>query len=165
MTENRPEEADTMDRKPVVLFVCTHNSARSQMAEGWLRHLAGDRFDVRSAGVEPGTLNPLSVRAMEEVGVDLSGHRAKGIDEYLGRLAVWHLVVVCDKADQSCPRVWHGMRERHFWPFEDPAAATGAEDDRLAAFRRVRDAIGEKLRTWIVELDRRAEHAGAEPGC
>ncbi|MFG0314972.1 MAG: arsenate reductase ArsC, partial [Phycisphaerales bacterium] len=78
----------------------------------------------------------------------------------LGRLAVWHLIVVCDKANASCPRVWAGMRERHFWPFEDPAAAGGSDEERLDAFRRVRDEIREKIRSWLTELDRQAEHAG-----
>src|SRR4051812_5816224 len=106
-----------------VLFVCSHNSARSQMAEGWLRHLAGDRYEVASAGVEPGTLNPLSIEAMSEVGIDISDQKAKGITDLLGKWPVHTLIVVCDKAAETCPRIWPGARERLHWFFDDPAAA------------------------------------------
>jgi arsenate reductase len=128
-----------------VLFVCSHNSARSQMAEGWLRHLAGDRFEVASAGVEPGTLNPLAVEAMREVGIDISGHKAEGITNYLGHWPVYYLIVVCDKAAQTCPRIWPGSRERIHWYFDDPSAATGTRENKLKVFRRVRDEIRDKL--------------------
>jgi len=141
-----------MNSKPNVMFVCSHNSARSQMAEGWLRHLAGDRFDVYSAGVDPGTLNPLSVRAMAEVGVDISDHKAEGVKAYLGHVPVAHLIVVCDKAANTCPRVWPGLVERHFWPFEDPSAATGSDEDKLEVFRRVRDEIKAKIEQWLAEV-------------
>jgi arsenate reductase len=134
-----------------VLFICTRNSARSQMAEGWLRHLAGDRFAVASAGVEPGTLNPLAVRVMAEVGIDISHHKAEGIKQYLGRWPVHWLIVVCDKAAQSCPRSWPGARERLHWFFDDPAAATGSDDEKLAVFRRVRDEIRAKIEKWLAE--------------
>jgi arsenate reductase len=134
-----------------VLFVCTQNSARSQMAEGWLRHLAGDRFQVASAGVEPGTLNPLAVEAMAEVGIDISRHEARGVRDFLGKWPVYHLIVVCDKAAQTCPRVWPGSRERLHWFFEDPAAASGTHDQRLAVFRRVRDDIRSKIESWLEE--------------
>lgn len=140
-----------MSGKPVVLFVCTRNSARSQMAEGWLRHLAGERFEVCSAGVEPGTLNPLAVKAMAEVGIDISRHRAKGLREFLGRTLVAYLIVVCDKAAETCPTVWPGMWERQVWPFDDPAAAEGDDARKLQAFREARDAIGAKLEAWVAE--------------
>ena len=132
-----------------VLFVCTHNSARSQMAEGWLRHLAGDRFEVASAGVEPGTLNPFAVKAMAEVGVDISGHKAEGIKTYLGHWPVYYLIVVCDKAALSCPRIWAGSRERLHWFFDDPSAAQGTHEQKLAVFRRVRDEIRERIEHWL----------------
>ncbi len=138
-----------MSRKPGVLFVCSHNSARSQMAEGWLKHLAGDRFEVASAGVDPGVLNPLSVRAMAEVGIDISQNRAEGIASYLGRWKVDYLIVVCDKASQTCPRIWPGVCERLDWSFDDPSAAHGSEAERLAVFRRVRDEIRERVEEWI----------------
>lgn len=132
-----------------VLFVCSHNSARSQMAEGWLRHLAGDHFDVASAGVEPGTLNPLAVEVMAEVGIDISGHSAQGIREYLGHWPVYSLIVVCDKAAETCPRIWPGSRERLQWSFDDPSAAQGSREERVAVFRRVRDEIRDKIQDWL----------------
>lgn len=134
--------------KPSVLFVCSRNSARSQMAEAFLRKLAGDRFDVRSAGVEAAEVHPLTVRVLEEAGIDASGHRATPITEYLGRLPVHYLIIVCAEADRMCPRTFPGAPERLFWPFDDPAAARGSEEERLAEFRRVRDEIQAKVRAW-----------------
>jgi arsenate reductase len=135
-----------------VLFVCSHNSARSQMAEGWLRHLAGDRFDVHSAGVEPGELNPLAVRAMAEAGVDISRHAAEGIERYAERVPIDHVIVVCDAAAQRCPRFWPGIGERQLWPFDDPSAAPGSEEEKLAVFRRVRDEIRARIEQWLTEM-------------
>lgn len=136
-----------------VLFVCSHNSARSQMAEGWLRHLCGDRFDIASAGVEPGVLNPLAVKAMNEVGIDIAHHKPESIKAYLGRWNVYYLIIVCDKAAQTCPRIWPGARQRQHWFFEDPSSATGSDEDKLAVFRRVRDEIRERIESWVAELD------------
>lgn len=144
-----------------VLFVCSHNSARSQMAEGWLRHLAGDRFQVASAGVEPGTLNPLAVEAMREIGIDISAHQAKGICELLGKWPVYTLIVVCDKAAETCPRIWPGSRERLNWSFDDPTAVDGTRDVKLSAFRRVRDEIGERIQSWLAEGAGAAAAGGA----
>lgn len=129
--------------KPSVLFVCTHNSARSQMAEGWLRHLAGDRYDVKSAGTEPGGVNPLAVRVMAEVGIDLAEHRSEHVDQYLDPPADY-VVTVCDSAREACPYV-PAQRSVLHQSFEDPSAATGPEAERLALFRRVRDEI----RAWL----------------
>ena len=140
-----------MNHNNGVLFVCSHNSARSQMAEAWLRHLAGDHYEVASAGVEPGTLNRLSIEAMREIGIDISGQHAKGIRELLGKWPVHTLIVVCDKAAEACPRVWPGSRERLHWFFDDPAAAEGTHEQKMKIFRRVRDEIGEKIRSWIEE--------------
>lgn len=145
----------------IVLFVCSHNSARSQMAEGWLRHLAGDRFEVHSAGVEPGTLNPLAVKAMAEVGVDISQHQSESVDRYLGHLPVHWLVIVCAKAAQTCPRIWPGMKERLHWFFDDPAAVEGSEEEKLAVFRRVRDEIKQKIEHWMTEVE---QPSGATQG-
>jgi arsenate reductase (thioredoxin) len=141
-----------MHRNNGVLFVCSHNSCRSQMAEGWLRNLAGDRFEVASAGVEPGTLNPLAVEAMGEVGIDISHHKAQGIKEYLGCWPVYYLVIVCDKAAETCPRIWPGSRERLHWFFEDPASAQGTRAEKLEVFRRVRDEIREQIEEWLATL-------------
>jgi arsenate reductase len=134
-----------MDHKKRVLFVCTHNSARSQMAEGLLRAMAGDRYEVFSAGTEPRGVNPLAVKAMREAGIDLSGHRSEHIDLYLDPPADV-VVTVCDAAREACPYVPAREQSMHH-SFEDPSAATGTEEERLAVFRRVRDEI----RDWIHE--------------
>jgi arsenate reductase len=133
--------------KERVLILCTGNSARSQMAEGLLRAMAGDRFDVESAGTHPSRVNPLAVEAMKERGIDISGHRSKSLDEFTGE-RFDHVITVCDNAKESCP-VWPGARTIHHG-FEDPAAAEGGEAERLAAFRRVRDEIEH----WLVEFIR-----------
>jgi arsenate reductase len=122
------------------------------MAEALLRRHAGNRFDVYSAGTEPKGVNPLTVKALAEVGIDASGQTSKGVKEYLGKLPVRHLIIVCGEADKSCPRIWPGVHERTFWPFDDPAVATGSEDDKLAAFRRIRDQIDAKIRAWLTEV-------------
>jgi arsenate reductase len=130
---------------PRVLFVCTNNSARSQMAEGLLRHLHGDRYEVESAGTEPTEVNPLAIRAMAERGVDISSQRSKSLNELRGR--EFDLVVtVCDRAKEACP-FFPGGGERVHQSFPDPAAAAGSEEERLCAFRDVRDAI----EAWIEE--------------
>jgi arsenate reductase len=132
-----------------VLVLCTHNSARSQMAEGLLRALASDRFDVASAGTEANRVHPLAIRAMEELGIDLRGHRSKTVDELLTE--PWdYVITVCDSANERCP-LFPGRTTRLHWSFEDPSAATGSEDERLAVFRRVRDAIAARLRGWVAE--------------
>jgi arsenate reductase len=135
--------------KPIVLILCTGNSCRSQMAEGFLRKYAGDQYDVQSAGTEPKEqVHPLAVKVMAEAGVDISGHTPKGVDAFLGREAVRHLLIVCDHADASCPRVWPGTFTRTFMPFEDPALATGTPEQVIAVFRKVRDQIDAAMKTW-----------------
>ena len=134
------------DRKRV-LILCTGNSARSQMAEGLLRHMGGGRFEVESAGVEPSSVRPQAVEAMREVGVDISGHRSKSVEEFAGR-EFDYVITVCDNANERCP-VFPGNTRRLHWSFEDPAAAEGDEAERLAVFRRVRDEIRERLRGLI----------------
>jgi len=125
--------------KPKVLFVCTQNSCRSQMAEGFLRHLGGDRFDVFSAGAEPTSLNPTAIEVMKEIGIDISGQRSKDVTEFLGR-SFQYLVRVCDKVRETCP-VLPGAVWYKDWSLEDPAQARGSPVERLAAFRRIRDEI------------------------
>jgi arsenate reductase len=132
-----------------VLFVCTGNSARSIMAEALLRHIAGDRFEVFSAGMEPKGVNPLTLRVLQEKGIATAGLTSKDTKEFLGRVAVTHAVIVCDKAQMSCPRIQPFALWTHYWPFADPAAATGSEEQRLAVFRDVRDQIEAKIREWI----------------
>jgi len=133
--------------RPRVLFVCTHNSARSQMAEGLLRALAGDRFEVESAGTEKTSVNPLAIRAMAERNIDIRAHTSKVIDGLLDR--PWDvLITVCDDANERCPFV-PGARRRLHWSFPDPSRATGTDDERLVTFRRVRDQIEACLRQWL----------------
>ena len=130
-----------------VLFLCTHNSARSQMAEGFLRSLAGDRFEVASAGTEATRVHPLAIRAMADVDIDLSGHRSKIVDELVEQ--PWHYVItVCDAANEACP-VFPKTSNRLHWSFEDPSRATGNDDQRLEVFRRVRDQIKRRIADWI----------------
>ena len=125
--------------KPKVLFLCTGNSARSQMAEGFLRHFAGDRFEVVSAGTKPGVLNPLAVKAMAELGIDISRQTSKSITEFLN-LPIQYVVTVCDHARESCP-IFPGAAHMLHWSFEDPAAAKGTNEQKLAVFRKIRDQI------------------------
>ena len=136
-----------MSEKKRVLILCTGNSARSQMAEGLLRHDAGDRFEVASAGVEPSHVRPQAIEAMREVGIDISGHRSKSLDEFTGE-EFDYVITVCDNANERCP-VFPGRTKRIHWSFDDPAAAEGEEPEKLGAFRRVRDEIRERLRTFI----------------
>ncbi|HUR16179.1 MAG TPA: arsenate reductase ArsC [Candidatus Limnocylindrales bacterium] len=134
--------------KQRVLFVCTHNSARSQMAEGFLRHFAGDQFEVHSAGTEASNVRPLAIRAMAEIGVDISGQESKLLDRYLDDR--WdHVVTVCDDANESCP-VFPGATNRGHWSFTDPSKAEGTEQERLAVFCKVRDQIVQRVRLFAL---------------
>jgi arsenate reductase len=130
--------------KKLVLVLCTGNSCRSQMAEGLVNHYLGDRWEATSAGTDPaGTVHPLAIRAMAELGIDISGQQSKSVEEF--REAVPELVVtVCDDAAKNCP-VWLGQGRKAHIGFEDPAQATGSEEERLAVFRRVRDEIRQRL--------------------
>jgi arsenate reductase len=135
-----------------VLFLCTGNSARSQMAEAWLRHYAGDHLTAYSAGLEPKGLNPLTVKVMEEVGIDMRGHRSKHTREYLGHKYFGYLIIVCADAEENCPVIFVNVGKRLFWPFDDPARFEGTEAERLAKFRAVRDQIAARIRAWLAEL-------------
>jgi arsenate reductase len=136
--------------KKRVLFLCTGNSCRSQMAEGWLRHLAGDRFEAFSAGTSPVGLNPGAVEAMRESGVDISAHRSKHLTEFAG-VRFDYVVTVCDRARETCP-IFPGARTVLHWSFDDPAAAKGTDEERRAVFRRVRDEIADRVRRFIDEV-------------
>jgi arsenate reductase (thioredoxin) len=125
--------------KPRVLFLCTGNSARSQMAEGYLHHIAGDRFEAMSAGITPKGLNPLAVEAMQEIGIDISHQKSKDVATLLGQ-HVPYVVTVCDNAKERCP-IFPGTWKFLHWSLEDPAAAMGTHDEKLAVFRQVRDQI------------------------
>ena len=134
-----------------VLFLCTGNSARSQMAEAFLRKYAGDTFEPHSAGLEPKGVNPLTIKVMDEVGIDISSQKSKGIEMYLGKVLFQYLITVCDDADKNCPTVWPGVNKRMHWSFEDPARFEGTEEAKLAKFREVRDLIEARIKEWVAE--------------
>ena len=139
-------------RKPVVLFLCVGNSARSQMAEAILRQYAGDRFEIHSAGLRPRDIHPLTARVLAEAGLDISGQQSKGLRQFLGKLTVHVVITVCAAEEEDCPTLWPGARARLAWPFPDPAAATGTAEERLAAFRAVRDQVDARIRDWLGEM-------------
>ncbi|MFC5862800.1 arsenate reductase ArsC [Acidicapsa dinghuensis] len=142
------------DKKPVdkkrVLILCTGNSARSQMAEGLLRHDAGERFNVESAGTKASLVRPEAIAVMQEIGIDISKHRSKNVDEFDGQ-PFDYVITVCDNARETCPVFFHAAQKLHH-SFEDPATVTGSEEQRLAAFRRVRN----QLRDYLREFDNSA---------
>lgn len=140
------------DAKPVVLFLCTGNSARSQMAEALLRHHASNRFDAHSAGLQPkSAVHPFALQALEEIGVSTSGLRPKPSRDYLGKVAVAHAIIVCSRVNDSCPIVFPFALRTHYWPFEDPAEWNGSDTEQLEKFREIRDAIDARLQDWIQE--------------
>ena len=136
--------------KKRVLILCTGNSARSQMGEGLLRHDAGSLFDVESAGTTASFVRPEAIAAMREIGIDISGHRSKNVDEFEGQ-HFDYVITVCDNARESCP-VFFGDAKKLHHSFEDPAAVKGSEEERLAQFRRVRDELRDYLRTFSREI-------------
>ncbi len=136
-----------MTDKKRVLVLCTGNSARSQLAEGLLRHDGGERFEVESAGTIASFVRPQAIAAMKEIGIDISGHRSKCVDEFTGQ-DFDYVITVCDNAKENCP-VFPGKTQRIHWSFDDPAEAEGTEDEKLAVFRRVRDQIRERFRGFI----------------
>ena len=144
--------------KQKVLFLCTGNSARSQMAEAFVRKYAGEIFEAHSAGLEPRGVNPLTIRVMDEVGIDISDQTSKGIETYLGKMLFQYLITVCDDADKNCPSVWPGVNTRMHWSFEDPAKFEGTEEQKLAKFREVRDLMEKKIKEWVAEQHAILEH-------
>ena len=139
-----------------VLFLCTGNSARSQMAEAFLRHHGGDLFNAYSAGLEPKGMNPFTVRVMQEAGISVEGQYSKSLREYLGRQLFAYLVTVCADAEEKCPSVWPGVQYRLHWAFDDPAAHQGTDEEKLGKFREVRDQIDAAIKAFIAE--ERAKH-------
>lgn len=135
-----------------VLFLCTGNSARSQMAEAFLRKYAGDRLESYSAGLEPKGINPFTIKVMDEIGIDISSQSSKGISTYLGKVLFQYLITVCDDAEKNCPTVWPGVNQRLHWSFQDPASFEGTEDEKLAVFRQVRDQIEQRVKEWVKSL-------------
>jgi arsenate reductase (thioredoxin) len=139
--------AETGDQARV-LFLCTHNSARSQMAEGLLKHLAGDRFEAMSAGTDATHVRPLAIRAMEEIGIDISEQESKTLDRYLEE-SFDYVITVCDDANEACP-FFPAAQSRLHWSFEDPSKAEGSQEERLETFRRVRDGIKDRVQAELV---------------
>ncbi|TSA45145.1 MAG: arsenate reductase ArsC [Deltaproteobacteria bacterium] len=142
-------------KKQKVLFVCIHNSARSQMAEAWLNVLYGDRFEAKSAGLEPGELNPLIVSAMDEVGIDISQNRTKSVYDLFkaGELFSW-VITVCDESSaQRCP-IFPGVVNRLHWSFPDPALLTGSLDEKMKAIRKIRNDIKSAVKDWGASFTR-----------
>ena len=139
-----------MAEKQKVLFLCTGNSCRSQMAEGFLRDMAGDRFEAYSAGLKPSFVNPLAIKAMNGVGVDISSHTSDSLNKYLDQ-NFHHLITVCDHAKERCP-IFPGAGESPHWGFDDPAEAEGTEPERFTVFCRVRDEIQHRIQQWLKTL-------------
>jgi arsenate reductase len=145
-------EKDTQP-KPQVIFLCTHNTARSQMAEALLKKHAGESFEVYSAGFEQMDINPLTRLVMAEMGLDLGGQYSKGVKEYLGKINFAYVIIVCDRAEKTCPTTFPSIsQQRLFWPFEDPVAFEGTEEEKLAKFRGIRDQIEGRILQWLREL-------------
>ena len=143
-----------------VLFVCTGNSARSQMAEAFVRHYAEDAFEAHSAGLEPKGIHPLTVRAMQEIGLDLSGQSSKSVLDYLGKVHFGYIVTLCADAEERCP-IFPGLGQRMHWAFDDPAAFEGTHEARLDKFRQVRNQIDGQIRAW---LEGQGVPIGPKPG-
>ncbi|MFW5692347.1 MAG: arsenate reductase ArsC [Chloroflexota bacterium] len=140
--------------KSNMLFLCTGNSARSQMAEALLRHHAGDRFEVFSAGLEPKGINPYTIRAMDEIGIDIRNQTSDNVNSIGGRRYYGYIITVCSHADQNCPSGVYALgREKLHWPFDDPAAVTGSDEEIMATFREIRNQIDAKIKAWLGELE------------
>ena len=156
MAASTEDQASTAPER--VLFLCTHNSSRSQMAEGLLRAKGGQRYQVFSAGTHPRSVHPLAIKAMAELGIDISeqtGHHAKGIEEFESEPPMDLVVTVCDEAAEECPYFPRARHQEH-WDFPDPSAAVGTEAERLAVFRRVRDAIAMRIDAFVQHNQQRA---------
>lgn len=138
-----------MNQKTRVIFLCTGNSARSQMAEAFLRHYGGERYDAYSAGLEPKGINPYTLRVMEEIGFSMEGSSSKGVEVFLGKMLFQYLITVCDSAEKNCPTMWPGVNQRLHWSFEDPAAFEGSDEEKLAKFRQIRNQIEQKVLRWL----------------
>jgi len=137
--------------KAKVLFLCTGNSALSQMAEAFLKKHGGDRYDAYRAGTEPKGINPCTERVMREVGVSLSSQYSKHVKEYMGKMHFAYVITLCDEAEKSCPAIFPGMGQRLHWSFEDPATFVGSDNEKLVRFREVRDRIEQRIKEWLME--------------
>jgi arsenate reductase len=144
------------ETKPRVLFVCTHNAARSQMAEVLLRLYADERFEVLSAGHSPTEVHPLTRQVLADIGLDSSGLQAKSLDLFFAKVSIAYAIIVCDQVEDDCPRLYPFALQTLYWPFDDPTQAQGSMAERLYAFRTVRDQIQRRIEQWLEELERRA---------
>jgi len=138
-------------RMPKVIFICTGNSARSQMAEAFLRKYAGDQFEVHSAGLDPKGINPYTIKVMEEIGINMDGHRSKSVDEYLDKVHFAYLFTVCSNAEKNCPQTFLSSGIHTHWDFEDPASFEGSDTQKLEKFREVRNLIDQRIQLWVEE--------------
>ena len=141
---------NTFMKKTRIIFLCTGNAARSQMAEAFLRKFAPEHFEVYSAGFEAKGVNPYTIKVMEEVGIDMSQHHSKNLDQYLGNVHFGITITVCDRAEEVCP-TYPSLGTRLYWPFEDPAVFEGTEEEKLEKFRETRDQIKERVLKWLDE--------------
>ena len=132
-----------------VLFLCTANSARSQMAEAFLRSYAGDQYEAYSAGIEAKEIHPLTRKVMDEIGINISSQYSKALTDYMGKMHFGYLITVCNEADEKCPTTFPGMGQRLRWQFEDPVKFTGTEEGKLIKFREIRDQIKWKVKEWV----------------
>jgi arsenate reductase len=137
-------------KKLKVAIVCTQNSARSQMAEAFFKKYGQDIIDVQSAGLEPTHINPYAIKVMDEKDIDIRNQRSKSVKEFLGRISFGCVITVCKKAEERCPVIFPGVRMIVAWPFDDPAAVEGTEEEKIQKFRQVRDEIEGKVKEWIV---------------
>ncbi|MBD3340521.1 MAG: arsenate reductase ArsC [Candidatus Lokiarchaeota archaeon] len=140
-------------KKTNIIFLCTHNQARSQMAEAFTRKYAEDQFNVYSAGFEPKEIHPMTKKVMEEVGISLENHTSKRLKNFLGKVHFGIVITVCEKAEELCPTI-PGVSTRLYWPIGDPAAFEGSDEERLEKFRDARDAIDEKIKDWLKERNK-----------
>lgn len=141
-------------KKMNVIFLCTGNSARSQMGEAFLRHIAGEQFEVHSAGLDPKGINPYTIQVMDEVGVDIRSQYSKTTQDYMGRMFFHYVITVCSNADKNCPQaLWAQGGKKFHWPFDDPAAVEGSDEEKLAKFRLVRDQIEAEVKSWVEGLE------------
>jgi arsenate reductase len=139
-------------RKDKLLILCSQNSARSQMTEAFFEKYGGDVMEAYSAGLEPTIVNPYAIRVMQEIGVDISGKRSKNFREFLGRVQFGYVIGVCKKVENQCPTIFPGVRNCLAWPFEDPAAFEGTDEEKMEKFREIRDQIEKKVRTWVADF-------------
>ena len=138
-----------MATKTKVMFLCSHNSCRSQMGEALLRNIAGDKFDVYSSGLYPQEIHPMTLRVLEELNIPTNNLKSKNSRDMLSEHVFKYVIIVCADADKECPHVWPNVGERLFWPFEDPGAYKGTDEEKLANFREVRNLIKNKLESWV----------------